>query len=120
MVNTLGEALATLWTGKCTIFEQAQWTDYFTKTTQFTEINVATDEPCRISYSNSAPAAESDSVSTLAQQVILFLRPDLVVKPGSKITVTQNGRVSEYKASGAPKVYTAHQEVPLALLEDKA
>lgn len=120
MVTSLNEALSSLWIGLCTIKEQVQFQDVLTKATQLTEVVVVTDEPCRVSYASNKPNAETESVSYVSQQVVLFLRPDLLVKQGSIISVTQNGCTSIYKASGAPKVYSAHQEIPLEILDDKA
>ena len=46
MVNPL----ATLWIGKCTIYEYQNYRDPVTKQTSQKEVAVLKDEPCRLSY----------------------------------------------------------------------
>lgn len=118
--DVLRTVLATLWDGKATIKELGQWTDYFTKTTQMVETVVIENEPCRISFASAVSADPTETVTLAEQQVTLFIRSDLEIKPGSRITVTQNGRTVDYKASGQPRVYSSHQEVALVLWDNKA
>ena len=47
----------------------------------------------------------------------LFISPDVLIKAGSKIIVTQHGRTTEYSNSGVPAVYPTHQEIMLTLFE---
>ena len=85
------------------------------KATGHRETIMLEDEPCRLSYS-SAPAAEKTETGTSKQQVIkLFLAPEIEIKPGSRITVTQNGVTEHYCRSGKPAVYATHQEIMLDL-----
>ena len=51
------------------------------------------------------------------QTVKLLLPPDIVVLPGSKITVTQNKITEDYTSSGIPALYVTHQEIVLELFE---
>lgn len=51
------------------------------------------------------------------RQLRLFLAPEIKVAPGSKITITQNGVVGEYKNSGVPAMYDTHQEIMLELFK---
>lgn len=55
--------------------------------------------------------------SIQTQTVKLFLKPEKIIEPGSKITVTQNGVTTDYASSGKPAVYETHQEVILELKE---
>ena len=50
----------------------------------------------------------------------LFLSPDIIVKAGSNITVTQAGKTTEYIASGIPAIYDTHQEIMLVLSKERA
>lgn len=118
--NRLREVLSILWVGKCTVKELSQWPDFMTKTTQKVETPTVTDEPCRVSYGSASSANPTETVTIAEQQITLFLRPDLEIKAGSRITVTQNGRTVDYMASGQPKVYSSHQEIALKLWDDKA
>lgn len=50
----------------------------------------------------------------------LFISPDVAIKAGSKIIVTQHGRTTEYSNSGVPAVYPTHQEIMLTLFNGGA
>lgn len=62
-------------------------------------------------------SSTGDPVATVSQSVKLFISPDVVIKAGSKIIVTQHGRTTEYSNSGVPAVYPTHQEIMLTLFE---
>ena len=51
------------------------------------------------------------------KQIKLFLSPDIRVKAGCRISVTQNGITQEYKNSGETAMYRHHQEIVLEKLE---
>ena len=60
----------------------------------------------QLSGSNrSGGSTTGDPVATVSQSVKLFISPDVVIKAGSKIIVTQHGRTTEYSNSGVPAVY---------------
>ena len=83
-------------------------------TTGFSDVEVLVDQPCRLSFSSS-PSAKDGDVAEINQTVKLFYAPEIIVKEGSKITVTQNGVTTEYKQSGTPAVYDTHIEILLEL-----
>jgi hypothetical protein len=83
-------------------------------TTGFSEVEVLVDQPCRLSFSSS-PSASNGDVAEINQTVKLFFAPEITVKEGSKITVTQNGVTTAYKQSGTPAVYQTHTEILLEL-----
>lgn len=116
MVNPL----ATLWKGKCTIYEYQNVTDPETYQTTQTEIPVLENEPCRLSYNREQSTNIQSGAAVVSQSITLFIRPDIVIKPGSVIEITQNGYTEKYKGSGKPAVYTNHQEIILELYEDNA
>lgn len=119
MVN-LQKIISSLWCATCEICELAEWQDPFTHITQFVEVPIAQDEPCRLSYDSPQTAQNTDTATFVDAPATLFIRPDLVVKEGSRVTVTQHGRIVKYKASGVPRVYAGHQEIKLTLWDDKA
>ena len=82
--------------------------------TGFSDVDVLIDQPCRLSFSANPPATNGD-VSEISQTVKLFFAPEITIKEGSKITVTQNGTTTEYKQSGTPAVYDTHKEILLEL-----
>lgn len=85
-------------------------------TTGFSDVDVIINQPCRLSFSSS-PSATNGDVAEINQTVKLFFAPEIKVKEGSKITVTQNGVTTVYKQSGTPAVYDTHQEVLLELFK---
>lgn len=117
MVN-VRKAIESLYTGLCDIINQQEVTDATTGQTSFTEVIAVSKQPCRLSYSNIATAAESDSATGKTQTIKLFIAPDIEVMAGARVAVTQNGRTTEYKAAGQPAVYGNHQEIMLELAGD--
>ena len=120
MVNEKDNPLATLWGGKCTIYEYQHIDDpeTFQTTTELTPVLV--DEPCRLSYNHEQATNIQSGAAVVSQSITLFIRKDLVIKPGSVIEVTQNGVTEKYKGSGQPAVYSKHQQIILQLYEDNA
>ena len=117
MVNN---PLATLWTGKATIYEYQHTTDPDTFQTTAGLVPVLVDEPCRLSYNHEQSTNIQSGAAVVSQSITLFIRPDLTIKPGSVIEITQNGITERYKGSGQPAVYTKHQQIILQLYEDNA
>lgn len=115
MVNN---PLATLWKGKCTVYEYRDITHPNTYQTTQELTPVLTDEPCRLSYNREQATNIQNGAAVVSQSITLFIRPDLVIKAGSVIEITQNGTTEKYKGSGKPAVYTNHQEIVLELYED--
>lgn len=116
MVNPL----AVLWTGKCTIYEFEDAIDPNTFQTIQKEVAVLVEEPCRLSYNHEQATNIQSGAAVVSQSITLFIRPDLVIKPGSVIEITQNGVTEKYKGSGKPAIYSHHQEIVLQLYEDNA
>ena len=114
------KAIESLYKGVCIVSNSQKVFDSVTKRTTFQDVVIVENEPCRLSFSNVSEASQGSTVATVSQVVKLFIRPELEIKAGSKITVTQNGRTTKYVASGQPAVYTNHQEIVLTLEDDKA
>ena len=110
--------LAKLWIGKCTIFEYQTVTDPNTFQSTQEEVAVVTDEPCRVSYNREQATNVQNGAAVISQSITLFIRPDLEVKAGSVIEVTQHGVTTKYKGSSKSALYTNHQEIILELYED--
>lgn len=117
MVNN---PLAKLWSGKCTIYEFQDITDPDTFQTTQKEVPVLVDEPCRLSYNREQATNISNGAAVVSQSITLFIRPDLIINPGSVIEIVQHGVTEKYKGSGQPAVYCNHQEIVLQLYEDNA
>ena len=112
--------LAVLWNGKCTISEYQEVTDTETWQTKHELVPVVTDEPCRLSHNREGAVSVHNGAPYVTQTILLFIRPNLTIKEGSVIEVTQNGVTNKYKRASKPAVYTNHQEVELELYEDNA
>ena len=81
---------------------------------------VLSNKPCRLSYSSSGTANQTDTVSNIEQTIKLFIAPEIKIAPGSKLRITQNGITTDYVSSGVPAVYETHQEVCFKLEKENA
>ena len=117
---TPSNPLSALWTGRCTIYEYQDVTDPVTHQTTQREVPIVLDEPCRLSYNYEQSTNIQNGAAVVSQSIMLFIRPDLVVKPGSVIEITQHGVTEKYKGSGNPAVYCNHQQIILRLAKDRA
>lgn len=118
--NLENNPLSSLWIGNCTIYEYKPTTDPKTYQTVMSLVAVAKNEPCRLSYNKEQSTDISNGAAVVSQSITLFIRPDLTVKEGSVIDVTQHGVTTRYKGSSKSAVYTNHQEIILELYEDNA
>lgn len=109
------KALEKGYVGTFTVTERQKYTKP-NHSTGFREVKVVTDQPCRLSFTTS-PSTGNGVVAETAQTVKLFLAPEVKVREGSRITVTQNGVTTDYKRSGTPAVYDTHQEIVLELFD---
>lgn len=112
--------LKKLWIGKCTIYEYQTVTHPNTYQSTQVLVPVIEDEPCRLSYNYEQATNIQSGAAVVSQSITLFIRPDLDIKPGSVIEITQHGKTEKFKGSGNPAVYTNHQEIILTLYEDNA
>ena len=112
-------AIESLYIGSCDIYEYCAVTNPNNQREEQYEILAYSSIPCRLSF-QSSPAAGEGETSALAQSIKLFLFPEIAVKPGSKIIVTQHGKTEQYKNSGVAAIHSGHQEIMLELLEKRA
>ena len=117
--DKLAKAVSRLWTGRCDVVNYVAFKDK-TGVTSHKKILVAKQEPCRISFESSSSGAQSSTTDNISQEIKLFVANAIEIKPGSEISVTQNGVTKYYISSGVPAVYTAHQEVLLVDREEYA
>lgn len=118
--NLQNNPLSALWSGKCTIYEYQPVTDPDTYQTIHKLVAILEDEPCRLSYQKEQATDITNGAAIISQSVTLFIRPDLIIREGSVIDITQHGVTTTYKGSGKPAIYTNHQEIVLKLYEDNA
>ena len=66
---------------------------------------------CALSKGTNASAEQK--AQTVDHTNVLFLAPELEIKPGDTIKVTRFGRVRSFTVLGFPDVYATHQEIRL-------
>lgn len=111
----LRQAVEATYDGTCRIYGMRAVKDPDTKVTRQEEALVQAGIPCHLSFSGTSAAAGSETVTAVPQTIKLFLTPELVIEPGSRIEVTQQGRTEAYAQSGKAAVYGSHQEILLDL-----
>lgn len=114
------KAIEILYEHTCTVIEyQKKVKDPITKITSSKEVIVLEDKPCKLSYSTIKNATETENASVLQQVVKLFIAPEIFIKEGSKlvITDTRTNKTQSYKNSGVPAVFFSHQEIVLELFK---
>ena len=110
-------AVESLYDGRCTIIEYKK-VQKANKSTGFSEEVVLENQPCRLSFQNKSSTDPTETgASSIVQVVKVFLSPDIDVKPGSKLKITQNGVTTDYEYSGKPSFYHTHQEIILDLFK---
>lgn len=111
------KAMESLYDGTCTITEH-QKIKKENKSTGFEDVVVLENEPCRLSFKTINNTNQTDTAANNVVQITkVFLSPEIQVKPGSKMTVTQNDVTTDYKSSGEPAFYSTHQEIVLELFK---
>lgn len=117
MVNAHQRALKQQWRDRCNIYVQVEITDPITHLTDFEEMPLLQDEPCKLSF-ETLTATKGDELPVVAQSTKLFISADVVVPAGCKIVVTRPnnlGRTFTFGKSGEAGVFTNHQEISLTL-----
>jgi hypothetical protein len=114
------KAIESRYKGLCTILEKKKVKDETTKSTALMDMAVLNNQPCRLSYSSSGAANQTDTVSNIEQAIKLFIAPEIKIAPGSKLRITQNDVTTDYISSGVPDVYETHQEVCLEIEKERA
>jgi len=120
MVSARRRDIESLYKGVCTIYEMQKVKDPNTHQTTTKEVMVLENQKCKLSYENITSANQTSAPATIAQSTKLFVAPEIVVKAGSKIVVTQQGRTTAFSRSGEPAIFTDHQEVKLELFKEYA
>lgn len=114
-------AIERLYEDRCNIYESGYIKDVETGITKpKNNILVIENEPCRISFKNSVPTSQTESIANISQEIKLFIAPEHNIKEGSKIVVTRNGKELEYKCTGASALYYSHQEISLLFVKEYA
>ena len=111
------KAIELLYSGTCTITENQKFQKP-NKSMGFREEVVFENQPCRLSFSTTNQTNQTETgAAAVTQTIKLFIAPEIQVKPGSKLTITQNGITTVYQSSGEPAFYSTHQEIVLELFK---
>ena len=119
MVNAHRKALELLWRDRCTVIQRQKVTDPETNLTDFQEVPLLENVPCKLSF-ETLTSTDGEPVAAVQQAVKLFLSPDVVIPAGCKIIVTRSNDLARefvYASSGEPGVFTDHQEINLQLFQ---
>lgn len=108
-------AIEATYDGSCSIYIREPKRDSETGVTSLEEVRKIENQACHLSFSSFGAAEGTDTITKVSQVIKLFLAPELVIDPGSKIEVTQHGRTEVYGQSGKAAVYFSHQEILLDL-----
>ncbi|MCM1561743.1 MAG: hypothetical protein NC123_19745 [Butyrivibrio sp.] len=116
-IEAARKAIESTYEGVLMVTEHQKVTDEKTRLTDYQDVVVLVDQPCHLSFETLKSAVQTDSAAAVIQTIKLFVSPDITIRAGSKITVTQAGVTTDYICSGIPAVYETHQEIMLELFE---
>ena len=108
MVSTI----QSLWKDRLTVTEYHKVIQP-NQSTGFEEVDVLTNQPCKLSFSTLQAAGQDESGARIVQVVKLFLDKTVTIKPASKLTITRDGQTFIFKQSGLPGMFSKHQEIVL-------
>ena len=106
-----------MYRGTLTIHEWELVTDPTTHISSEVEKITVEDQPCLLSNTSTAPTTSTEGVPSVVKTTKIFVAPDISIREGSKLVVTQDGITNTYERSGIPSVYPTHQEVSVNVIE---
>nr|WP_308742099.1 hypothetical protein [uncultured Anaerocolumna sp.] len=110
------KAIESMYIGTCTITEH-QKVKKENKSTGFQDVVVLENQPCKLSFEKITNTNPTETAALLVQTAKVLIAPEIQIKPGSKLTITQNGVTTEFKNSGEPAMFGTHQEIILELFK---
>lgn len=116
-MNMVRKVIESTYFGILTVTEMQQVTGGRSKLIKSEPVIILENQPCKLSFETIKATEQSDSAAAITQVAKLFVSPDISIKPGSKITVSQDNVTTDYTYSGVPAVYPTHQEIILELFE---
>lgn len=119
MINAVRKAIESMYKDTCNVYEWQNTKDPVTHVNKSGEVLVHENKKCRLSFSSITVTSDGHA-ATQQQTIKLFIAPEIEIKPGSKISITHQGKTVDYKKSGVPAVYTNHQEIMLELFDKYA
>lgn len=86
-MNMVRKIIESTYDGRCTVTQRAEC-EKPNGSTGFTNTVILENEPCRLSFNSKESTEEGDRASIQTQTVKLFLKPEKIIEPGSKIRGT--------------------------------
>ena len=119
MVNEFGEAIRTLWTDTCDVYQRQSVTEDSTGLTSDTVVKIASDQLCKLSIDSTGTASD-DSAAKVTQTITLFIGVE--IPAGPRIVIHRNGHNYEYARSGEAVYYPYGDtwQIPLELFRGYA
>ncbi|WP_339246888.1 ABC transporter ATP-binding protein [Paenibacillus sp. FSL R10-2796] len=106
-------AIESTYEGLCTVSEMKDVKDPLSGKTRQQPIIILANEPCALSQSSLPAATQTVTADQINYDAKLFISPDITIKPGSRITVQQNGMEFKGEQTGKAFRYATHQEIKL-------
>jgi hypothetical protein len=113
------KAIESQYKGTCEISEYQKVTDFDNKRTKTKLVKLPGTHKCKLSFERNAATGDSIEGGTVSQTIKLFIAPEIIIKPGSKLTITQSNITDDYERSSKPAVYETHQEIMLELYKGR-
>ncbi len=107
----------TQYTDLCTVTERMKQRNEKTKINEYIENITLKERPCKLTYRNITSSQESSTTNNITQEILLFISPELEIRPGSKIEIEHQGKKELYKNTGKPQIFVTHQEISLEIFE---
>ncbi len=106
------QAIEKTYTHMCDVIVKKEYTRS-NHSTGFNEIQIITDQACRISFSSISDTEANTAAAKPIQVIKLFIAPEIEIPPGSKIVVKHDNLENAFSKSGQPATYPTHQEIIL-------
>lgn len=115
-VVAVRKAIEMTYNGQCKITEHQKFKKE-NQSTGFKDVVVLENQPCKLSFSSITNTKSGEAAAMVIQSAKVLIAPELVIKPGSMLTITQNGVTTSYIKSGEPALFDTHQEIILELFK---
>jgi len=113
--KNIGNVLKRLFNDVCDVIELREVVDE-AGITNFEEVVVLRDIPCRICYNNLKSAVKGKASDYVTQDVTLLLEKDVFIRDGSIIRVLKNGSDEVfYQKTGEGALFDSHREIRMVL-----
>ncbi|MEK3722307.1 ABC transporter ATP-binding protein [Paenibacillus sp. FSL H8-0034] len=106
-------AIEMTYEGLCTVTEFQTIKDPITKASRQRAIPVLLNQPCALSQTSLPSTGRTDAANEINYDAKLFIAPEVTIKAGSVIHVSQDGMVFEGEQTGKPFRYPTHQEIKM-------